>query len=148
MLHDPPNLENCQEPSGLFGLTREGRKKGRCLWVQIALTQGKKAAAAFVRALPQQPPSMCPAWLLWWCPPWRSAQSEGLWGSPSCIWEHQNLRTTSGEVVGSTAGHYSFCTPKPLDTVDPYNQASIEFSVNASRNRIMSNNLWTEIIGS
>lgn len=50
---------------------------------------------------------------------------EGSEGHPL---EFENIKTS--EAVGSIDGHYShcnLCTLKPLDTVDPYNQAFRDF---------------------
>lgn len=121
MLHVPPHPRGLsgrppESPLGVLGLTREGRK------VSVGANSpdtGEKAAAAFVRALPQQPHQLVlpwgspAAWLLWWYPQgslcftsspsfpsenergwesWRPAWSGGVWGSPFGVWEHQNLR--------------------------------------------------------
>lgn len=142
---DPP------ESSGILGLTREGRKES--VGANSPDT-GEKSCCCFCHSpapvatisVSCQGAAQLPWWYLWdscyfstspsplcervW-EPWRHAWSGGLWDPAFWVWEHQNLRG-----CGQHYSHCSFCTLKPLDTVDPYNQAFREFSVSASRNRI------------
>lgn len=159
--------ESLQETSGVLGLTKEGRmvsvganSPDTVEKKMLLLLSEPCPCSHHWRVLPWGSPA---AWLPWWYPRgsfsftspsplWmRGAGSPGdLPGQEGCEvhpYGFENIKTS--EVVGSIAGHYShcsFCTLKPLDTVDPCNQAFIQFSVSASRNGIMPNNLWIEKI--